>query len=173
MLHLERKPGTYCLHFASDNEDRVVQVGALGKNVLRRGYYAYVGSAMHPLTGVLGRVAYHAGPPKFRWNVDWVKPFLGLVEVWFSYEPGHPECRWADAVGAARGAEVPLPQFGARDCKKCPAHFFHFSSRPSLGAFCRRLVRRVPGHGPVGRLVASTSESFKERIESILLAYGH
>lgn len=171
MLQLGPKPGTYCLIFTSDSKD-LVWVGALGEIVLRPGYYVYVGSAMHPRTGVLGRVAYHAGPPAFRWNVDWVKPFVSLAEVWFSYQPGRPECRWAEAVGAARGAEIHLKQFGARDCKKCPAHFYYFAARPSLAAFRRRLVRRVPGHGPVGRLAASTPVAFREQIESILVATG-
>jgi Uri superfamily endonuclease len=122
MLPLLCRPGVYCLIYHSGHEV-CVRVGKLDDIWLRPGFYTYVGSAMHRLTGVLGRVAYHAlGKPADVWNVDHVKPYLSLIEIWFAYEPSRPECQWAAAVGAGRGAEVHLKEFGARDCKKWPTH---------------------------------------------------
>ncbi len=169
-LTLEPKPGTYALVFSSVAKT-VVQIGKLGEIRLRPGWYVYVGSALAAKTGVLRRVTRHADPtrPK-KWNVDYVKPHLRLLEIWYTHDPVRRECQWAVAVGAGRGAQVHLAQIGARDCKKCATHFYYFPRQPSLAAFQRRLTRAVAGHGPVGHVVAPSPEELAAQLAALVSA---
>jgi Uri superfamily endonuclease len=135
------EPGIYALLLKCFVE-RSARLGSLGRLSLRAGdYYVYVGSARGS-GGLRGRLGYHAWdyPWSPRWQVDYLKPYMFLTEVWYCYHEWR-ECGWAATVGAARGAEVTLARAGASDCD-CPAHLFHFSRRPSFAAFRRRLSLR-------------------------------
>jgi Uri superfamily endonuclease len=64
---------------------------------------------------------------------------MELSEVWCTYDVVRLEHRWAGLFLHWAGAEVPLPGFGASDCR-CRAHLFRFHAPPKLAAF-RRHVR--------------------------------
>jgi Uri superfamily endonuclease len=168
-LVLEPRPGTYALVLNSPGE-ATVQIGRLGKIRLRRGWYVYVGSALAEKTGVLRRVGRHADlmRPK-QWNIDFAKPYLRLLEIWFTHDPARRECTWSAAVGGLPGAEVHLKEFGGRDCRAgCPAHFYYFAERPTLDAFKQRLYERVPDHGAVGLVAAPTPEALADHLTACI-----
>jgi Uri superfamily endonuclease len=140
-------PGTYALVLRVSGRPEIV-VGRLGTLVAMPGFYVYVGSAFGP-GGLAKRVGRHARADKrCRWHIDYLAAVATLEEVWYTVDKAHRECQWADTLKQTRGAIVPLEGFGASDCG-CPSHLFFFQRRPSLRAFRQRLMRSIPGHGPI------------------------
>ena len=87
---------------------------------LEPGVYLYFGSANGP-GGLAARVARHLRADKRpRWHVDQLTVAAGSKARALAW-PGGGECAWRAAVQAA-GAQVPVPRFGASDCRRCPAH---------------------------------------------------
>jgi Uri superfamily endonuclease len=125
-----------------------VSIGKLGCHRIEAGYYVYVGSAFGP-GGLNARLAHHlrnAGAP--HWHMDYLRPAVDIIEVWFTTDRRRREHQWAESLTAHQRASLPIAKFGASDCT-CSAHLFRFGSRPS-GAYFRRIVQRQhPGHGAV------------------------
>jgi Uri superfamily endonuclease len=134
-----RRPykGTYALLLHLDRPESI-RVGRLGEFAFSTGWYVYVGSAHGP-GGLAARLARHrrraADGKCLRWHVDYLRERAHLVEVWS--KGGRPsahssqrlECEWARVFADAAGAEIPIPRFGASDCR-CPAHLFYFATHP-------------------------------------------
>lgn len=80
------------------------------------------------------------------WNVDYFREHALLCEIWYSEtDDSRFEHYWAQTVADLKGATVPVPKFGASDCKAdCPSHFFHLPGCPSTAVFRSRLSSR--GH---------------------------
>jgi Uri superfamily endonuclease len=122
--------GTYALVFRSKSHRRV-RIGRLGTLPVRPGFYVYVGSALGP-GGLEARIARHRRLRKTRrWHLDHLRPFLRLEEEWTLPDAICREHEWAAAIGNLPGASIPLPRFGASDCR-CPSHLHCFESRPVL-----------------------------------------
>lgn len=86
---------------------------------LAPGRYLYAGSANGP-GGIAARVARHLRPRKTRhWHVDWLTG-AGAVTAAVAL-PGGSECAVVTAL-LGHGAAVPVPGFGASDCRACAAH---------------------------------------------------
>jgi Uri superfamily endonuclease len=106
----------------------VVSVGRLGKKELPAGKYAYLGSAMGP-GGLRARLGRHLrGEGKPHWHIDalrrvaLVQAVCYLTVPWVTVEQ-RLECLWGQALAGLPGAAVPIPGFGASDCRLgCPAH---------------------------------------------------
>ena len=98
--------------------------GSLGAISLRKGLYAYVGSAKGP-GGLRGRVLRHLrSDKKLRWHIDYLlaQPSVKVVKVLYAVTEEVREC---DLVGelVKRGARAPVKGFGSSDCRRrCPAH---------------------------------------------------
>lgn len=158
-IDLDRLPpgaaGTYALLMRSDTRRRVA-VGRRGEMRLQPGWYLYVGSAFGP-GGLAGRLAHHLGLARRpRWHLDYLRPAVSPRELWYTTEPIAREHDWAQLLAARPGAVMPLPRFGATDCR-CPAHLFFFRRRPDAAHFRRRLRRRHPCHGPLLRLAQTAA----------------
>ena len=96
-----------------------LDIAALGYPVLPPGLYLYAGSAWGP-GGVRARVGRHLRQPKVpRWHIDRLTETAAVERV-IAF-PGARECEIAD-FAVARGAQVPVPGFGASDCRRCEAH---------------------------------------------------
>jgi Uri superfamily endonuclease len=104
------------------DEDMEVEVGALGRILMKKGTYAYCGSAK---AGLKGRIKRHLSTPvKKRWHIDYIASVSGKRAVhWNEHEPDG-ECRAADHL--ARTNES-VPGFGCSDCK-CGSHLFYLGS---------------------------------------------
>ncbi len=145
-----RRPGTYVLILAAARRRRV-RVGALGRLELVPGVYVYVGSARGP-GGLAARVGTHRAVRRRspRWHIDAVSRHTALAEVWFAEDPAGDECEWAALLAASPRVRVPLPRFGASDCR-CPSHLFRFDTTPSFAGFRRRARAAAADRAPALR----------------------
>lgn len=132
-------PGSYVLILQSLCRCRV-QIGRLGDLVQQPGFYLYIGSALGP-GGVSARVAHHQRlTKKPRWHLDYLRPGVEPVEVWYCCDARPREQLWANVINTLSGATVPLVGFGASDTPDV-SHLFFFASQPSVRAFFNQLTR--------------------------------
>jgi len=125
-IHLPREGGTYLLVLQLHCRIEI-EVGRLGRIRFQRGWYAYAGSAFGP-GGLAARVGRHLVPStKKHWHIDYLRVQAQPVGVWITPEPA--ECVWAAALSSLPGAGLPIPGFGASDCRLgCTAHLVYFST---------------------------------------------
>jgi Uri superfamily endonuclease len=124
----ERKPGSYLLllHAATTGPEIVLRIGRFS---LLPGWYLYTGSALGP-GGVGGRLAHHLRPVRRpHWHIDHLRLHLPVVGGWVAYGSESAEHRWATALHHHPAFNIPLPRFGASDCR-CPAHLFYTDQHP-------------------------------------------
>ena len=97
-----------------------LDVASLPRAWLAPGRYAYCGSAYGP-GGLKARIGRHLRQGKaLRWHVDRLTAAGRIVD--FRAVPGGCECDLLARVLEVPGASVPVPGFGATDCRACPAH---------------------------------------------------
>jgi Uri superfamily endonuclease len=138
---LPDQAGTYALILKLPHT-AAITVGRLGRFQFPRGWYVYVGSARGP-GGLAARVSRHLRFPKpLHWHVDYLRTAAWPVEVWHAVGSQKRECAWACALVGLCGASVPVPRFGASDCR-CPAHLIHFAALPDVRSFARAVGERV------------------------------
>lgn len=126
---LPQGPGTYILLLRVDSP-ATVTVGKLRTATLTLGWLLYVGSAFGS-GGLAGRLHHHMRPAlKPHWHIDYLRAVLPLDEVWLYPAPERLEHHFAALLHSAPGSSIPLPRFGASDCR-CAAHLFHFAARPT------------------------------------------
>lgn len=128
---LPAAPGAYVLaiRLAAPVE---IAAGRLPRASLLPGWYAYAGSARGP-GGLRARIGRHlAAAKRRRWHVDMLT--LAACEIEAFAFPGAGECDLLARLAALPGATVPLPGFGAGDCRACAAHLVALPARPSLAA---------------------------------------
>lgn len=115
--------GAYCL-LIEVPEERDIVAGSLGSQRYRRGVYAYVGSA---LSGVEQRVRRHKSQQKrLRWHIDYLLANADiLATVAIPGERKEVECGMAQALRQCEGVSIPVPGFGASDCR-CDSHLLYF-----------------------------------------------
>jgi Uri superfamily endonuclease len=125
--------GTYALILSLDSPSPVV-VGRMGKFDLLNGYYFYIGSA-HGAGGLRARLGRHLrGDGHPQWHIDYLRQHA-MVRGWgfrvsiTSDDATIPlECEWSQWLACAAGATIPIPKFGASDCRSgCRAHLIYFS----------------------------------------------
>jgi len=109
--------GSYILLINLENEQEI-QIGKLGKIFFKKGYYAYVGSA---LNGLSQRIKRHlSSDKKFHWHIDYLLKF-GKVECAFYKENKlREECNISKKFEKFKS----IPNFGSSDCK-CKSHLFY------------------------------------------------
>jgi Uri superfamily endonuclease len=127
--------GTYIL-ILYRKRGKTIKVGSLGAVHFKKGYYAYVGSAMNK-NGIYNRVGRHIRSEKLtKWHVDHLK--LPVREVWISDFGVKCEWDWAKALGEVASEEV--SNFGSTD-SKCKSHLLFFKSsailKESMKEFCK------------------------------------
>ena len=115
---LPADPGAYALVLRLARETRL-DIATLDRPLLPAGLYLYAGSAWGH-GGIRARVGRHLRRGKARvWHIDRLTEEAAVEEV-IAF-PGNRECAIAD-LAIAHGARVPIPRFGASDCRKCEAH---------------------------------------------------
>lgn len=84
---------------------------------LSPGRYLYCGSAFGP-GGLKARLSRHMRPEKpVRWHIDRLTTTGRVAGAWIF--PGGDECA---LVARLADLPVPVPGFGASDCRICPSH---------------------------------------------------
>ena len=127
--------GTYVLIFYR-KKGEFVRVGALGEIYFKKGFYAYVGSALG-INGFANRIGRHVRRQKrLRWHVDYLN--LPVREVWVSDAGNKCECDWSETL--EQTASFHIPGFGCSDCR-CPSHLFYFNNREALKKALQTLCR--------------------------------
>ena len=122
--------GIYVLELEID-KDTVIRVGKLGNILFKKGYYAYIGSALG--TGGFKRVTRHynvaSGKNMTRkWHIDYLLPHSEVVSTMLIPTEVSIECNAAKAMGEFFSG---IPGFGCSDCS-CPAHLFFSETKVSL-----------------------------------------
>ncbi len=118
------RKGTYILILHLDSPTRLT-IGKRGGFDFAAGFYAYVGSAFGS-GGVRGRISHHLKiAAKPHWHIDYLRQTTELREVWYLLDETRYEHEWAIMLGSMPDADVPVPRFGASDCR-CESHLFHF-----------------------------------------------
>jgi len=134
--------GTYALLLACPRL-RKLHIGRLGACRIPRGWYIYVGSAFGS-GGLRARCLHHLRPVlRLHWHIDYLRSAASLQDIWFTPDPVPREHLWAEMTAGLPGADIPIPRFGASDCR-CRSHLFHFASKPVLAIFRRRTLQQVP-----------------------------
>ena len=118
--------GAYLLHI-DIKQPLKVKVGALGMASLPAGRYVYVGSACR---GIEARIARHlrlakhkAG--KIHWHIDYL--LVNRHTKWVNAVALEDcvECEISRQIASKKGITVPVPGFGASDCRAgCRAHLY-------------------------------------------------
>jgi Uri superfamily endonuclease len=125
------EPGTYSL-ILNLSTPRIIQIGKLGQFTFPAGDYVYVGSAMGP-GGLQARLSRHLrGDGRQHWHIDWLRAVTDVLSYCFLMTESPLECRWGQALAGDPGASLPVPRFGASDCRSngmhCAAHLILFKS---------------------------------------------
>jgi len=140
-------PGTYALIFSASRA-RQLQIGKLGRLLVKPGFYIYVGSAFGP-GGLKARLAHHRKPSRRpHWHVDYLTPFVHLIECWHTCGPVRREHQWAEILSTTAGTSTPLSGFGSSDCR-CRSHLFYSASKPNLTLFRRSARPLIRYHAAI------------------------
>lgn len=126
---LRHLPGSYLLVLELEHAVTLC-VGRLGSHRFPAGWYVYVGSAMG---GLAQRVARHLRASTVRrWHLDCLRAEAAVREVYLLPGLWRRECELAAALLVLPHASIPVPRFGASDCR-CRAHLVYFAAQPDLG----------------------------------------
>lgn len=140
--NISSERGTYILLLALP-ASQTISIGRFGDFGFTAGYYAYVGSAFGS-GGLAGRLNHHLHiTERPHWHVDYLRRLARLEAIWYQESKTRREHDWAYLLGTLPGAAIPIPRFGASDCR-CPSHLFFFQQCPTLGEFQPLLDRNFP-----------------------------
>ncbi len=112
-----------------------LRIGSLGLVHFRKGFYAYVGSAMNSLEK---RIERHTRKQKKKfWHIDYLLERAKLVDVVFWVHEERRECEIANAMAKIFGA---VPNFGSSDCM-CKSHLFYSEDYNKLKNYTKKILR--------------------------------
>ncbi|RLF47255.1 MAG: GIY-YIG nuclease family protein [Thermoplasmata archaeon] len=107
--------------------DKNIAVGALGIIHFKKGYYAYVGSAMNSIEK---RVERHLRKEKkLRWHIDYLLKEAKVEKIYYKESQEKEECRIAK-IFLSNGFSY-VKNFGASDCN-CESHLFYAEDEEKL-----------------------------------------
>ncbi|MEA5511764.1 GIY-YIG nuclease family protein [Crocosphaera sp. UHCC 0190] len=150
-IDLPNLPGTYCLVFHCSTSS-LVTIGKLGTYQIKPGYYCYIGSAFGQ-GGLNSRVQRHLQINKrHHWHLDYLRPYLTPVEIWYSTDTIKREHQWAALLLEDEHSSIPIKKFGSSDCD-CPAHLFYYEERPVFDKFDDKLNEFVPNHDVIKKKI--------------------
>ena len=98
-----------------------IEIGKLGIIEFKRGYYAYVGSAMNSLEGRIKR--HLKKEKKMKWHIDFLLQHAIIKKIFYKESMEKEECSIAKKFN---GFDF-IPKFGSSDCK-CKSHLFYSKS---------------------------------------------
>lgn len=99
--------------------DQEIKVGKLGRIKFRKGYYAYVGSALNNIEARVGR--HLSKEKKLRWHIDYLLTKAKIKEVICRESDKREECEIAKKMEKQAKS---VKGFGCSDCK-CRSHLFY------------------------------------------------
>ena len=112
--------GSYIL-LIEIKENKSIQIGKLGNINFKKGFYAYIGSA---LNGLEQRINRHLrNDKKKHWHIDYLLQFGKIIDVYYNDSGSKEEC---DLAKKFEEKLVLIPDFGCGDCN-CKSHLFYSS----------------------------------------------
>ena len=119
-----------------------LQIGRLGFFNFPGGIYHYCGSAQGS-GGLKARLQRHLNDSAPQhWHIDYLKPWIRPIEMRWIIDHRPHECLWAQHLAANSLSSVPVPKFGATDCKQqCPAHLINL---PIAGKRLNKWLQEIP-----------------------------
>lgn len=113
--------GCYCLIIKIE-ENKNLKIGKKLKIEFKKGYYAYIGSAMN---GLESRVKRHMSKSKkLHWHVDYLLKYSEIVEVIYNIDK-KVECELSEELSKRNDY---IMDFGCSDCE-CDSHLYYFKNR--------------------------------------------
>ncbi len=112
--------GSYVL-VIENKKDQNIQIGKLGNIFFKKGFYAYVGSALNGLEQRINR--HKRTDKKLHWHIDYLLNKTDIVDVFYKESEEKEECRIAKSflnLDSIKG-------FGCSDCN-CESHLFYEKS---------------------------------------------
>jgi Uri superfamily endonuclease len=132
-------PGVYILHLYLGS-DKSLQVGRFGEFAFQAGNYLYVGSAQGP-GGLRARLERHLGGKGRRyWHIDWLRSAAEIRSCLYRVTRQPLECAWSQYLIRQTRTEIPVPGFGASDCRNkaipCAAHLVRLRPGAEVEQIC-------------------------------------
>ena len=122
--------GAYLLILRFD-QPLAPSIPTLSADILPPGWYAYAGSARGP-GGMRARISRHLKTDKpVHWHIDRLTPAADPLLA-LAY-PQANECGLIAGLLACGAFAVPLPRFGASDCRQCPSHLLRWTEGTATG----------------------------------------
>ena len=124
--------GTYVL-IIENHVDTELEIGKIGRIAFKKGFYAYVGSALGGLEQRIGRHLRALGNnKKLHWHIDYLlaSPAVELKEVVYTEMEERKECEIAAYISHHLAA---VARFGCTDCS-CSSHLFFSANVAELRA---------------------------------------
>jgi Uri superfamily endonuclease len=127
------------------SRSQVLVIGRLGRHHLPAGHYFYVGSA-RGAGGLRSRVGRHLrGDGTPHWHIDYLRAVAEVQNVLYTVTDSRLECAWSQAVPQLPQAFIPVPRFGADDCRSgCAAHLVGFPRRADIDRVAPVLAQITP-----------------------------
>lgn len=114
-------------------ESRKYKIGKLGTILFKKGYYAYVGSAMNSIEK---RILRHLSKNKrFHWHIDYLLKISHIEDIFYKESERKEEC---DIAAIMQKKFSSIPNFGSSDCS-CKSHLFFSTSRERFIEECKRM----------------------------------
>ena len=133
--------GVYVLELKFENL-RVIRIGKLGNILFKKGYYAYIGSALG--AGGFKRVTRHfnvaSGKNMTRkWHIDHLLPLSEVVRAVLLPTENRIECMVAKTIGEFYEG---ITGFGCSDCS-CSSHLFFSETElmDHVKIICNKFIR--------------------------------
>lgn len=135
------------------------RIGKAGCAAFPAGDYLYFGTAFGP-GGLRARIKRHLRMEKKKfWHFDYIREFITPKAIFYSLE-NDLECEWCQAVLYVINVRIPMPAFGAKDCRRgCPAHFLLLESLVSLSIIADTLRSVFPTNADLVQIDISTLEN--------------
>lgn len=139
---LPSSSGTYILELYVEHSLSLT-IGSLDQHQMAAGYCFYIGSA-RGAGGLRSRVGRHLrGDGAPHWHIDYLRAAAEVREVYYMVTDRTLECEWSRALAQLSAAFIPVPHFGASDCRSgCEAHLVAFPRRADV-AHVRRLLGQI------------------------------
>ncbi|WP_414838029.1 GIY-YIG nuclease family protein [Candidatus Nanosalina sp. VS9-1] len=114
--------GVYAVFFQLE-EEKIIEIGALGEKKFQAGLYVYIGSAMNSIEKRVER--HFSSDKKLHWHIDYFSLEADPV-YWLAFPlPSRFECILAECA-AEKG--VAVDEFGASDCN-CNSHLYRLDKK--------------------------------------------
>jgi len=112
--------GSYIL-LVELKENKNIQIGKLGIFNFKKGFYAYIGSA---LNGLEQRIDRHLRNDKKKyWHIDYFLKHGKIIGIFYNESDIKEECKFAKKFEEKL---IPILNFGCSDCN-CRSHLFYGS----------------------------------------------